>query len=71
MGFNGISLKTDYPQNEYPYKEQDIYNINKIFEQFGLQVDDIKEGSQVIRYIIHLPLDIQLQVKIMKIKIRK
>lgn len=64
MGFNGISLKTDYPQNEYPYKEQDIYNINKIFEQFGLQVDDIKEGSQVIRYIIHLPLDIQLQGKI-------
>lgn len=64
MAFNGITLKTDYPQNEYPYKQQDIANINRIFEPFGLHVDDVKEGSQVIRYIIHLPLDIQIQGKI-------
>ena len=61
MGFKGITLKTEYSQSEYPDKQKDIENINKTFEPFGLEVDDIKEGSQVIRYIIHLPFDIQLQ----------
>lgn len=64
MAFKGITLNTEYSQDEYLYKQRDIENINKIFEPFGLEVDDIKEGSQAVRYIIHLPLDIQLQGKV-------
>lgn len=64
MVFRNLTLKTDYSQSGYPHKSQDIENINKIFEPYGLKVNDVKEGSQVVRYIINLPLDVKLQGKI-------
>lgn len=64
MVFRNLTLKTDYSQSGYPHKSQDIENINKIFEPYGLKVNDVKEGSQVVRYVINLPLDVKLQGKI-------
>lgn len=66
--FNGINLKTDYSFCGYQNKSQDITNINKVFEQYGIQVNDVKEGAQVIRYILDLPLDIQVIGKIQRAK---
>lgn len=68
MVFRNLTLKTDYSQSEYPHKAQDIENINKVFEEYGLKVNDVKEGSQVIRYIINLPLDIKVNGKILRAK---
>ena len=64
MAFGNLNLKTSYPKLKNQINPQDIENINKIFEPYGLKIDDIKESSQVIRYIINLPLDSKLQGKI-------
>ncbi|SFU34720.1 FtsK/SpoIIIE domain-containing protein [Butyrivibrio sp. INlla21] len=66
MAFRNLILKTNYSHNEYPHKSQDIENINKVFEEYGLKVNDVKEGSQVVRYIINLPLDIKINGKILR-----
>ena len=50
----------------YSRKNEDIANINQIFATYGLKVDEVIEASQVIRYIINLPLDIKLQGRIRK-----
>lgn len=50
----------------YSRKNEDIANINQIFASYGLKVDEVIEASQVIRYIINLPLDIKLQGRIRK-----
>lgn len=68
MAFRNLNLKTSYPQNSYLYKSQDIENINRIFEQYGLMVNDVKESAQVVRYIVNLPLDVTLNGKILRAK---
>ena len=68
MAFQGLNLNTSYSHNSYPYKSQDIENINRIFEQYGLMVNDVKESAQVVRYIVNLPLDVTLNGKILRAK---
>ena len=62
--FEGIELKTNYTRTAYNNMEADIRNINIVFEPFGLHVDDVIQSAQVIRYIIKLPLDVQLVGKV-------
>lgn len=68
MAFQGLNLNTSYSHNSYPYKSQDIENINRIFKQYGLKVNDVKESAQVVRYIVNLPLDVTLNGKILRAK---
>ena len=57
MAFRGLNLNKSYTHHSFSGKSRDIENINKIFEQYGLKVNDVKESAQVVRYIINLPLD--------------
>lgn len=66
--FNGITLKKDYPTSNYQGKSLDIENINKVFKEYGIQVDDVKESAQVVRYILDLPLDVQIIGKLQRAK---
>ena len=68
MAFRNLNLNTVCSNNSYPLKSQDISNINRIFEQYGLRVNDVKESAQVVRYIINLPLDVTLNGKILRAK---
>lgn len=68
MAFRNLNLNTVCSNNSYPLKSQDIENINKIFEQYGLKVNDVKESAQVVRYIVNLPLDVTLNGKILRAK---
>ena len=62
-----MMLKTSNGSRKtYSRKNEDIANINQIFAAYGLKVDEVIEASQVIRYIINLPLDIKLQGRIRK-----
>ena len=62
-----MMLKTSNGSRKtYSRKNEDIANINQIFASYGLKVDEVIEASQVIRYIINLPLDIKLQGRIRK-----
>lgn len=42
----------------------DINAINAIFSQFGLYVNEVIKGAQILRYKINLPLDVKIQGKI-------
>ena len=64
MPFRNLTLKTSTSKNEYTEKNKDIERINMIFEPYGLKVDEVKEGAQVVRYILHMPLDVKLQGKV-------
>lgn len=68
MAFQGLNLNTAYTFKSYPYIQQDIENINKVFSSYGLKVNDVKESSQVVRYIVNLPLDISIIGKIQRAK---
>lgn len=50
--------------NENPTALSDITSINSIFESFGIQVDEVITGSQIVRYKLNLPLDVKFQGKI-------
>lgn len=50
--------------NEHPAARHDIQSINAIFESFNICVSEIIKGSQIIRYKLHLPLDIKIQGKL-------
>lgn len=63
MAFD-IKLKTSNAKTSYAGKANDIANINKTFEPYGIKVDEVKESAQIVRYILKLPLDTQLQGKI-------
>ena len=43
---------------------QDISNINTLFAPLGLQVNDVIECAQSIKYKLNLPLDLNIQGKI-------
>lgn len=43
---------------------QDIQNINTLLSPYGLVVNEVVKGAQNIKYIINLPLDINIQGKI-------
>lgn len=43
---------------------EDIKAINTILAPYGLEVNDVIKGSQVVRYKINLPLDVKTQGKI-------
>lgn len=68
MAFRGLNLKKSYTHHSFSAKSQDVENINKIFEQYGIKVNDVKESAQVVRYIINLPLDVTLNGKILRAK---
>lgn len=68
MAFRGLNLKKSYTHHSFSGKSQDVENINKIFEQYGIKVNDVKESAQVVRYIINLPLDVTLNGKILRAK---
>ena len=68
MAFQGLNLNTAYTFKSYPHISQDIENINKIFQPYGLNVNDVKESAQVVRYIVNLPLDIAIIGKIQRAK---
>ena len=59
-----LKLHTSNESKSYLGKQADIESINKIFNAYGLKVDNIIEASQVVRYVINLPLDVKLQGKI-------
>lgn len=59
-----MELKTSTSKKSYDGIYADIASINQIFMPYGLKVNDVIEASQVIRYVINLPLDIKLQGKI-------
>lgn len=59
-----FKLHTSNESKSYSGKQADIESINKIFSAYGLKVDNVIEASQVIRYVINLPLDVKLQGKI-------
>lgn len=42
----------------------DIDAINSIFAPYGINVDDVIVSSQITRYILNLPLDVNAQGKI-------
>lgn len=50
--------------NENPQAIDDINAINSIFESFGLQVDEVITGAQLVRYKLTLPLDVKSQGRI-------
>lgn len=50
--------------NENPNAFSDIQSINAIFESFGIMVNDVIKGAQIIRYKLNLPLDVKAQGKI-------
>lgn len=50
--------------NENPTALSDITSINSIFESFGIQVNEVIKGSQIVRYKLNLPLDVKFQGKI-------
>lgn len=64
MSFRNLTLKTNKSRRTYSNKESDIKNINTVFEPFGIKVDEVIESAQVVRYILHLPLDVAQQGKI-------
>ena len=68
MAFQGLNLNTAYTFKSYPHISQDIENINKIFQPYGLNVNDVKESAQVVRYIVNLPLEIAIIGKIQRAK---
>lgn len=68
MAFQGLNLNLAETQNSYQNIPEDIENINQIFEPYGLSVDEIKESSQVVRYIINLPLNITLNSRLLRAK---
>lgn len=49
-------------ENTSAFKE--IKAINTVFEQFGLSIDEVIKGSQIVRYKIKLPYDVKTQGKI-------
>lgn len=49
-------------ENSSAFKE--IKAINAVFEPFGLSVDEVIKGSQIVRYKIKLPYDVKTQGKI-------
>ena len=59
-----ITLKTSTSKKSYDGIYEDIAHINQIFMPYGLKVDEVIEASQVVRYVITLPLDIKIQGKI-------
>ena len=63
MGFD-IKLKTSDAKKTYVGKAEDIKNINTVFEPFGIKVDEVIEASQIIRYILKLPLNVEQTGKI-------
>ena len=42
---------------------KDIENLNTLFAQFGLKVDETITCAQSIKYRINLPLDLSIQGK--------
>lgn len=43
---------------------KDIENLNILFAPFGLEVDEVINGAQSIKYKINLPLDLDIQGKV-------
>ena len=52
--------------SKYPSYRNEIESINTLFESFGMHVDEVVKGSQIIRYKLLLPIDLQAQDKIRK-----
>lgn len=68
MAFRNLNLTTSCSHHSYPFKSQDIANINRIFERYGLKVNDVKESAQVVRYVLNFSLDVTLNGKILRAK---
>ena len=49
-------------ENTSAFKE--IKAINTVFEPFGLSIDEVIKGAQIVRYKIKLPYDVKAQGKI-------
>lgn len=52
--------------SKYPSYKNEIESINTLFVSFGMHVDEVAKGAQIIRYKLLLPVDIQAQDKIRK-----
>lgn len=52
--------------NKYPAYKNEIDSINTLFETFGMKVDEVVKGSQIIRYKLLLPIDLKAHDKIRK-----
>ncbi len=63
MAFD-IKLKTSDAKKSYIGKDEDIKNINTVFEPFGIKVDNVVESAQSVRYILNMPLDVAQNKKI-------
>lgn len=68
MAFQGLNLNQTGSNDNYQNIPQDIDNINQIFEPYGLIVNDVRESSQVVRYVLDLPLDITTNQRLMRSK---
>lgn len=59
-----VQLRTSNEKKTFSGKNEDVSKLNTILNPYGLKVDEVIEASQVIRYVIKLPLDVKLQGKI-------
>lgn len=50
--------------NKHPEVNKEILDINTIFRPFNITVSEVLTGAQSIKYILRLPLDINIQGKI-------
>lgn len=64
MPFIDCPLKTSTTRNSFSGKEKDIENLNTLFEPYNIKVTNTIEASQIIRYILDLPIDVKSIAKI-------
>ena len=50
--------------NQHPEVNKEILDINTIFRPFNITVSEVLTGAQSVKYILRLPLDINIQGKI-------
>lgn len=50
--------------NNHTDKVFEIRDINTIFEPFNIEISEVIEGAQSVKYILYMPLDINIQGKI-------
>lgn len=51
---------------KYPEYKNEIESINALFKEFGMHVDEVVKGAQIIRYKLLLPIDLKVQDKVRK-----
>ena len=50
--------------NQHPEVNKEILDINTIFRPFNISVSEVLTGAQSVKYVLRLPLDINIQGKI-------